>query len=459
MSRYNNYAHHTERFGMKEVTIGIVGLGTVGGATVETLRAYRERSHPPLNLLYRLHAVCARSSASAKRVGVEELYRPHWRDVVSDPNIDIVVELIGGTTEAFELVMAALTAGKDVVTANKALLATHGPELFTTAREHNCALRFEAAVAGGIPIVHVLEHSLVAQPIHEISGILNGTTNYILTRMQSAAMSYAEALSQAQELGYAEADPTADVEGHDAAAKIGLLTSLATGQFFGLDQVRCQGISQVTSEDIAVAKRLGAVVKLIAQAQIHHEDTSSCPQVTKLQVAPYILPVHHPLAPIDGATNAVSVLSEGLNETVYIGAGAGAYPTASAVVADILALVSARSHNQEPGEALMRASACTHRGHVVSSTTGQASYLLRACLQEASSNLTLLEQELSCLPQVCSTAILEASEELTRRQLVVQTSLVTQGQLTHLLSKVKTQTGDGEASVFQLMSDELLLKG
>lgn len=456
-SRYNVCTSTKERQMMKRVGIGIIGLGIVGGGTIETLRAYAQRSYQPLDVTCELRAVCARTSMSAQRLSVEELYHADWREVVTHPEVDIVVELIGGTTEAFDVVTAALEAGKDVVTANKALIATRGLELFECAQQHQRSLRFEAAVAGGIPIIHALEHSLVAHPITHIAGILNGTTNYMLSRMTHEGLAYDEVLQQAQELGYAEADPSADVDGHDSAAKIAILASLATGHFYHIDHVSCHGIRQVSSVDIALAHRLGAVIKLIAQASIHYHGEDQRPYVS-LDVQPYMIAQSHALAHIDGATNAVMVTSEGLGETVYIGSGAGALPTASAVTADIFALASARAHGQQPGEALMRAQRCLMPGYLEPSQDTQMRFVC-AVPAGMSSNHEQVMEALTSHDNIECVLRYDADEHLKQPYFVMQTTALCMDERVEVMQQISVLVQDGEIVVYPLMPDDTLLKG
>jgi homoserine dehydrogenase len=251
--------------------------------------------------------------------------------VVSDPTVDLVVELMGGIDEARALILKALASGKPVVTANKALIATHGAELFAAADKSGIDLLFEAAVCGGIPLIRPLRESLRGEPIRRVLGIVNGTTNYILTKMSEDGASYADALAGAQQLGYAEADPTADVEGLDAAAKISIIASIAFGANVVAGDVYSEGITKITAADIAIAHRLGYAVKLLAIAELEKSSGS-----VSVRVHPAMVPHHHPLASVRDAFNAVVVDGEASGSLMFYGRGAGGDPTASSVLGDVI---------------------------------------------------------------------------------------------------------------------------
>ncbi|MGH9103573.1 MAG: homoserine dehydrogenase [Acidimicrobiales bacterium] len=317
------------------VRVGLLGAGTVGGALV--------------NLLGEESAVLA-SSAGVRlelaRVAVSDLSRARGPSlpaalltddpfaVVSDPGVDVVVELMGGVEPARELVLAALRAGKPVVTANKELLATSGGELFETAAKVGVDLLFEAAVGGAIPLVRPLRESLAGERLSRVMGIVNGTTNYVLTKMSEGGVSYEEALSQAQELGYAERDPTADVEGHDAAAKAAILASLAFGAEVLVTDVAREGISRLRAEDVAFARRQGYEVKLLAVAERLQDPAGGT--TVSVRVHPAMVPRSHPLASVRDAHNAVFIEGPAIGELMLYGRGAGGAPTAAAVLGDLI---------------------------------------------------------------------------------------------------------------------------
>ena len=314
------------------VRVAILGGGTVGSALVELL-------------LTRSEELAVQSGARLEIAGiaVHDLSRPRPGHVpvelltsdaaalAADPSVDIVVELIGGIEPASTLVTAALTAGKPVVTANKALLASQaGIGLRSLARRQGVDLLYEAAVAGAVPLVRVLRESLTGERIHRVMGIVNGTTNFILTRMAEQGADYAEVLSEAQSLGLAERDPTADVEGHDAAAKAAILAGVAFGYDVPVDQVACEGITAVRTLDVAFAQRSGFVVKLLAVVERVGDDEVS------VRVHPAMVPTAHPLAGVRDAFNAVFIEGEAAGEVMLYGQGAGGIPTASAVLGDLI---------------------------------------------------------------------------------------------------------------------------
>jgi homoserine dehydrogenase len=260
------------------------------------------------------------------------LLTKRFDEILHDPEIFIVVEVIGGVQPAKKYITDAIKMGKHVVTANKELIAKHGPELFALAKNHHVNLFFEASVAGGIPIIRNIEKSLAANRIYEIFGIINGTTNYILSKMEQEGWSFEDALKKAQALGYAEADPTADVEGHDAAYKLAILAMLAFNAPIDLKQIKLQGITQITKSDFDFAKEFGFTIKLFGVAKEHAEGI-------ELGVYPCLVPLRHPLANVSGANNAVYVKGDAVGETMFYGPGAGALPTGSSIVGDILQLI------------------------------------------------------------------------------------------------------------------------
>ncbi len=315
---------------MKPIRIGLLGIGTVGGGTFEVLtrneREITRRIGRPLVITRVADKdldLAGRVTGGAAAIGDDAF------DVVRDPDIEIVVELIGGTGVAKELVLEAIEHGKHVVTANKALLATHGNEIFEAARAKGVSVAFEAAVGGGIPIIKALREGLVANHIEWIAGIINGTTNFILSEMRSRGVDFATALADAQARGYAETDPTFDIEGVDAAHKLALMSAMAFGIPVSFDQAHIEGISGVKAADIAYAEELGYRVKLLGI-------TRRRPTGIELRVHPTLIPVDRLIANVEGVMNAVLVMGDAVGPTLYYGAGAGAQPTASAVIADLV---------------------------------------------------------------------------------------------------------------------------
>ncbi len=325
---------------MSEVNVAVLGCGTVGSQVVRLLQeqsselAARAGAH--LNLI----GVAVRNVAAAREVEISPaLLTQDATALIS--RADIVIELIGGIEPARTYILEAFAAGASVVTGNKALLAAHGPELYEAAARANVDLYYEAAVAGAVPVVYGLRESLSGDQITAVLGIVNGTTNYILDEMTTKGLTFEAALAQAQALGYAEADPTADVEGYDAAAKCAILASLAFHSRVCLDDVHVQGIRHITAEDIASATRAGFVVKLIATARRR-------PKGIEAFVAPALVPTNHPLAGVHGPFNAVVIEAEAADRLMFYGRGAGGAPTASAVLSDV---VAAAAHRVDGGHA------------------------------------------------------------------------------------------------------------
>jgi homoserine dehydrogenase len=315
--------------------IGLLGLGTVGTGTAEILLNPQGR-HPLVSEI-EIKKVGVRSPSKPRQVEIPEtLITTDLESIVSDPDIDIIVELIGGLEPARSLILKAIAHGKHIVTANKAVIARYGPEIYEAANKAKVYVLLEAAVGGGIPIVEPLKQSLGANRIENIIGIVNGTTNYILTQMTTQGADFNDVLAEAQKLGYAEADPTADVDGWDAADKISILASLAFDGKVKREDVYCEGIRNITSADINYADKLDFVIKLLAIAQKQrNSDTESL----QLRVHPTFVPKSHPLANINGVFNAILVEGQPLGQVMFYGPGAGAGPTASAVVSDIMNIV------------------------------------------------------------------------------------------------------------------------
>ena len=315
---------------MTNLTIGLLGCGTVGGALVDLLDARRVTITARTGVELRIGAIAVRDTAKHQdRLADPSLLTTDSAAVVADPEVDIVIELIGGTDPALMLVRTALENGKPVITGNKELLAAHGPELYAVAAEHGVDLLFEAAVAGGIPLIRPLRESLVGEDISRVMGIINGTTNYILTKMSQEGADYADALADAQALGYAEADPTADVEGYDAGAKAAIIASIVFGVDVRSSDVQHEGISSITAADIDTAKRLGYVIKALAVIERADGEVA-------VRVHPAMVPTGHPLANVNDSFNAVFVEGATVGDLMFYGRGAGGGPTASAVLGDLI---------------------------------------------------------------------------------------------------------------------------
>ncbi|MBD2093937.1 homoserine dehydrogenase [Trichocoleus sp. FACHB-591] len=345
--------------------VGLLGLGTVGTGTAQILLDATQR-HPLLKEL-EIYRVGVRSLDKPREIDLPaDLLTTDLESIVTDPNIDIVVEVMGGLEPARSLILQAIAHGKHVVTANKAAIARYGAEIFTAANEAGVYVLLEAAVGGGIPVIQPLKQSLGANRIDTVIGIVNGTTNYILTRMQNEGVDFAEVLADAQRLGYAEADPTADVDGLDAADKIAILASLAFGGRIKLAEVYCEGIRQVSAADIAYAERLGFVIKLLAIAKRNTVSTDSEPEQLQIRVHPTLVPKSHPLASVNDVYNAILVEGEPIGQVMFFGRGAGAGPTASAVVSDMLNIAAVLQANlvpvpTQPTQAAHPLLACSHQ--------------------------------------------------------------------------------------------------
>lgn len=311
------------------VKVGLVGTGTVGGGCLDILRNHKEEFKRHFGVEIELVRVCSRKSNVAEAYGLGDIFTTDFHDVVNDPEIDLVIELIGGTAIAKEVVMGALQNGKSVVTANKALMATDGEEIMGLAAENDVEIAFEASVGGAIPIIVPLKHSLIANRIDSIMGIVNGTTNYMLTRMDEDGIGYEDVLKEAQAKGYAEADPTADVDGFDAAAKIAILASIAFNSRVTMSQVYAEGIRRISPVDLAMAHEMGYTVKLLAHA--YRTDAG-----IDVRVHPTMIPESHQLATVNGVFNAIYTVGDAAGESMFFGEGAGAGPAASAVMGDVL---------------------------------------------------------------------------------------------------------------------------
>lgn len=315
---------------MSPIKVGLLGLGVVGGGTWKVLTRNAEEIARRAGRHIEIAAVAVRNTDKARLlIGDNMLITQDGMEVVRHPDIDIVVELIGGDTLARDLIMEAISQGKHVVTANKALLAKHGNEIFAAAHAKGVMVAFEAAVAGGIPIIKAIREGLTANRIQWLAGIINGTTNFILSEMRSRGLPFNDVLAEAQRLGYAEADPTFDIEGVDAAHKLTLLASLAFGVPVQFDKAYVEGISSLAQEDIAHAERLGYRIKLLGIARRRDDGI-------ELRVHPTLIPAERLLANVEGAMNAVLVNGDMVGPTLYYGQGAGELPTASSVVADLV---------------------------------------------------------------------------------------------------------------------------
>jgi homoserine dehydrogenase len=325
---------------MKPIQVGLFGIGTVGSGTFNVLARNREEIVRRAGRDIVISMVADLDTERAERiVKGRATVTANAEDIINNPEIDIVIELIGGYTFARDLVLKAIRAGKHVVTANKALLATHGNEIFAAARERGVVVAFEAAVAGGIPIIKALREGLTANRIEWIAGIINGTSNFILSEMRDKGLAFADVLREAQKLGYAEADPTFDIEGVDAAHKLTIMSAIAFGVPMQFGAAHVEGITKLTKDDIRYAEELGYRIKLLGI-------TRRTVAGIELRVHPTLIPTKRLIANVEGVMNAVLVKGDAVGATLYYGAGAGSEPTASAVIADLVDVT--RAHTSDP---------------------------------------------------------------------------------------------------------------
>lgn len=316
----------------KKIKAALLGLGTVGGGVYKLVQRQKEEMVKKSGANLEITRILVHNM-NKQREGVDaSLLTDNWKEIVEDPEISIVIEVMGGIEPAKTMILEALCAGKNVVTANKDLVAVHGRELLDVAQENQVDFLFEAAVAGGIPIIRPLKQCLAVNEIDEVIGIVNGTTNYILTKMFEDGMDFSEALAKATELGYAEADPTADVEGLDAGRKVAILASIAFHSRVVFDDVYTEGITKISAKDVAYAKEFGSVIKLLGVA--HNREDG-----IEVAVYPMMLPKNHPLASVRDSFNAVFVHGDALDDAMFYGRGAGELPTASAVMGDVIDII------------------------------------------------------------------------------------------------------------------------
>ncbi len=327
---------------MQQITLGIIGGGTVGGGVFQAIQRNGDLMASRLGVRFKIAKVAVRNVEKLRSVRIPKpLLTTSWESIVHDPGINVVLELIGGTTTARSIVLRALEVGKPVVTANKALLSAHGEELFAMAQQYGSNLYYEASVGGGIPVIKVLREGLIGNRITRIYGIVNGTCNYILTRMKLEGAEFREVLADAQRLGYAEAEPSLDIDGHDASHKIGILASLAHGFWVKPKQIHVEGISSISRLDIQFAAQLGYSIKLLGivkklenTARGRGSVTKSCAAV-QVSVYPVLVPNSHVMASVNHVFNAIYVRGDVVGDTLYYGRGAGQDATASAVLSDL----------------------------------------------------------------------------------------------------------------------------
>lgn len=316
----------------KSITVGLLGLGTVGSGVIEILRDHKERIEHKTGCDVTIKSVLVSDMAKEREVPAETELTDRYEDITRDPDIDVIVEVMGGIDHTLTIMLEAIEHGKHIVTANKDLVAQHGEQLFEACQKHNCDLYYEASVAGGIPIIRSIMDGLSSDRITKMMGIVNGTTNYIMTKMAQDGVDFDSVLKEAQDLGFAEADPTADVDGLDAARKMTILSILGFSMPYSLEDVDVKGIRGISSDDITYAEELGYRIKLIGIAENDANGVS-------VSVEPTLLPVEHPLSSVNDEFNAVYVYGDAVGETMFYGPGAGKLPTATAVVSDLIAVL------------------------------------------------------------------------------------------------------------------------
>jgi homoserine dehydrogenase len=401
---------------MEPLGVALVGCGVVGSGVAKLLLEHPERFTARAGRPLTLRRVVVHDLHKPRPVKIpRELVTTELEQVIRDPSIQVVAELVGGVDWARRAVLALLAAGKDVVTANKALLATHGVEVFDAARKHGRAIGFEASVAGGVPIIAALTQSLAANQILGLQGIVNGTSNFILTAMTERGQTYADALAEAQRLGFAEADPTLDVDGTDAAHKLAILAQIAFGTAIPLSAIERRGIAAIDSIDIRFARELGYTIKLLAEAYLHEQQIA-------LHVSPVLLRQTSPLAQVRGAYNAIAVVGDAVGDTLFYGQGAGMMPTASAVAADLIDLAVGRA--QRTFHTLRLWSANGERAQIRPAATVRTRFYLRLLVEDRPGVLAevagvLAQHQIS----IASVIQHEAAEEIEglRVQLVIMT--------------------------------------
>ncbi|HIX28399.1 MAG TPA: homoserine dehydrogenase [Candidatus Blautia stercoravium] len=317
----------------KIIHAALLGLGTVGTGVYKVLKSQEEEMEQKIGAAVAIKKILVRNlKKAAAKLQEPELLTDSWQEILEDESIDIIIEVMGGIHPAKEYITAALSAGKHVVTANKDLVASFGGELLDCAAEHHCDFLFEASVAGGIPIIRPLKQCLAGNHISEVVGIVNGTTNFILTKMTQEHMEFADALALATRLGYAEADPTADIQGYDAGRKVAIMASIAFNSRVTFEDVATEGITHISSKDIRYAKELGCVIKLLGVAK-------NAENGIEVKVQPMLVPEGHPLASVNDSFNAVFVHGDAVDDAMFYGRGAGELPTASAIVGDVFDIV------------------------------------------------------------------------------------------------------------------------
>jgi len=408
---------------MKPIKVGLLGLGTVGTGVVRIVENHQEDLKKQVGSEIEIVKIVVSDVNKQRSIAVapEKLTEDAW-EVIRNPEIDVIIEVIGGTTTTKEYIVEALNLGKHVVTANKDLMALYGGELLEIAQRNSCDIYYEASVAGGIPIIRTLVDGFSSDRITKIMGIVNGTTNYILTKMTQEGASYADVLKEAQELGYAEADPTSDVEGLDAARKMAILARLGFHTNVDLNDVSVKGISSVTKEDIQYAKRLGYQLKLLGIAECDENQVS-------VSVQPTMVSNSHPIASVNGVFNAVLVTGEAVGETMFYGAGAGELPTATSIVADLVAV----SKNMKLGISGKRVNAMYKPTVLKTDEQISSKYFLLLEVADRAGVLAQITQELAKFDVSLQSVLQQANEHSNTAEIIVITHDASKAAITSLL--------------------------
>ena len=408
----------------KKIKAALLGLGTVGGGVYKLVQRQKEEMVKKSGANLEITRILVHNM-NKQREGVDaSLLTDNWKEIVEDPEISIVIEVMGGIEPAKTMILEALCAGKNVVTANKDLVAVHGRELLDAAQENQVDFLFEAAVAGGIPIIRPLKQCLAANEIDEVIGIVNGTTNYILTKMFEDGMDFSEALAKATELGYAEADPTADIEGYDAGRKVAIMASIAFHSRVVFSDVYTEGITKITAKDIAYAKEFDSVIKLLGAA--HNTEKG-----IEVAVYPMMISNQHPLASVRDSFNAVFVHGDAVDDAMFYGRGAGELPTASAIVGDVLDVV----RNMEYGCTGRIGCGCYRETQVKSIADVKNKFFLRMQVTNQPGVLASIANVFG-KHKVSIERIIQKDVEKEKAELVIVTEYVKEGYLQEALDEL-----------------------
>lgn len=415
---------------MKALHVGLVGMGTVGAGVAKILLEKNSPLLEKLDCIPVLKGIADSNPEAKNKINIPSnvLFTADARELVNHPDIQIIVELIGGLHPAKEIITLALENGKDVVTANKMLLALHGSELFQKARQHGKSISFEASVGGGIPVIAALRDGFIANRIESICGIVNGTTNYILTKMTKEQVTYSDALAEAQKLGYAEKDPTMDVEGIDASHKLAILARIGFGVDFDYNRIYHEGISTVDLSDIWYARELGYTLKLLAIAK-KGENT------IELRVHPTLLPHEHPLSSVQGVFNAICITGSAVGDAMLYGRGAGQMPTASAVVADLVDVALGRAGITFA--AMKTFSGCSERFPIANALQFKTCYYLRFSVVDKPGVLAKITGILGKYEISIASVIQHKAREAGNVPLVMMTHLAEEGNLQKALVEIQ----------------------